>query len=184
MGLEAEEGLVDGLGVRLFELFGEDGSEHDIGGDAGHFSVDFEGGGVGCVLIEALEHGVDGGGHFGEHRLEACLGKGLVDEAALAFPDRTIGGEDACSEEGFEDFMHQLVLGVAGCVFDEDATDPEGFVHHVEIEATLVDVAHFHAVAFFEQDVEPGVPAAEEAQEERALVLVWFWIGGGERHVH
>jgi hypothetical protein len=32
--------------------------------------------------------------------------------------------------------------------------------------------------------VEPGVPAAEEAQEERALVLVWFWIGGGERHVH
>jgi hypothetical protein len=28
------------------------------------------------------------------------------------------------------------------------------------------------------------VPAAEEAQEERTLVLVWFWIRGGEGRVH
>jgi hypothetical protein len=46
----------------------------------------------------------------------------------------------------------------------------------------LVDVAHFHAVAFFEEHVEPRVPTAEEAQEEGALVLVGFGVGGGERH--
>jgi hypothetical protein len=42
--LELDERFVDGLGVCLFELFGEDGAEHDISGDAGHFTVDFEGG--------------------------------------------------------------------------------------------------------------------------------------------
>ena len=164
----------------MSELFGEDGAEHDVGSDAGHFAIDFEWGrGLGGG-IEALEHGFDGIEHFWEDGLESCLGEGLVDEAALAFPDGTVGGEDAVAEEGFEDFVHQLVFGVARCVFDEDATDPERFIDHVEVEATLVDVAHFHAVTFLEEDVEPGVPTAEEAQEEGTLVLVGFWVGGGE----
>jgi hypothetical protein len=45
-----------------------------------------------------------------------------------------------------------------------------------------MDVAHLHAVAFLEQDVKPGMPAAEEAQEERALVAVRSRVGWRERH--
>lgn len=179
--LEGEEGVVDGVGVGLFEGLREDGAEHDVSGDAGHFGIDLEVAAVG-EGIEAGEHVLDGLEHAGENGFEPALGEGLVDEAALAFPDGAVGGEDAVAQERLEQAVHEVLLWVEGGVAAEDAFDEGRLVDHVDVGAALADVAHFHGVAFFKKNVQPGMPAPDEAPKKGAFCFVGPGIGRGEGH--
>ena len=140
--------------IHAFQRHGKDGAKNDVGSDVRHLYFNIVFGSI-RQRTQARQHGLHRLAHHRKSHIDTRLGKCGLHHGALALPLFPVGRENAVTQQGPQGLAQQFTLGEIAGFFGQHPINQSRLVHHVQVQARQMHLAHLHAIAAFVQAVQP-----------------------------